>query len=151
MILMKIFLTSVHWKSKFLPPFCSCPSDIGSVAGKIGCDVWHVNMSCAQLFGWIWIRDSDAQCRIIEQVDFHPDQFCCWITQQRDSGPMEYFPALKYLHIVCVFAFDQCLHLSLHRLYQKLCSWESAVHCHSFGLLVILTYFAKMTPTSSRS
>ena len=33
------------------------------------------------------MRDSNTQCRIWEHVNPHPDQFCCWITQQRDSSP----------------------------------------------------------------
>ena len=46
------------------------------------------------------------------------------------------FPVLRYLHIVCIFAFDQCLHLSLHGLYEIVCSSETVVHLRSVEILV---------------
>ena len=46
-----------------------------------------------------WIRGSDAQCGIWEHVDFHPDQFCCRITQQRNSCPTKCVSVLQYLRV----------------------------------------------------
>ena len=47
------------------------------------CSFLYVIQFCRPIVGWIWIWDSDTQCRIWEPVNFPPDQFCCWITQQR--------------------------------------------------------------------
>ena len=72
---------------------------------------------CCPSVGWIWIWDSNTQRRIWEHVNFHPDQLCCCITQQRNAWTTKCLPILRYLHVVCSCAFDQCLHLPLHGLH----------------------------------
>ena len=38
-------------------------------------------------------------------------------------------------HMACILGFDHGLHVSLHGLYQILCSWETLLQCHSLELL----------------
>ena len=104
---------------------------------------------CCPTVGWIWFWDSNTQRRIWEHVNFHPDQFCCCITQQRNAWSTKCLPILRYLHVVCSCAFDQCLHLPLHGLHKIWCSCET--FCSSpFASNPRDPCSAKIKPTSSR-
>ena len=70
---------------------------------------------------------------------FHPEQFCCRTTQQRNSWPSKCVPVLQDLHVVCVFAIDQYFHLSLCRLYPTLRPWKSFIHRHPFEVFAIIS------------
>ena len=96
----------------------------------------------AQLIGWIWIWDSNTQCRIWDHVNCHPDQFCCWINSAPYfSWPTKCVPVLQDLQkLYCIFAIDQYFYLSLHRLYQMyqiLRAWKLSISI-LFEVCVIL-------------
>ena len=65
-------------------------------------------------------------------MNFHPDRFCFWTTQQRKSRPTKGVPILEYLHLVCTFEIDQCFHLSMHTAYRILCVGELFLQSHLF-------------------
>ena len=48
------------------------------------------------------------------------------------------WPSPPSTHVVCVFAIDQCFHLSFHGPCQILRPWEVFIHCHHFEVFVIL-------------
>ena len=117
--------------------------------GKSGF-VPYLSQFCCRVVGRIWIIDSNTQCRIWEEVDFHPDQICFWITQQRKCSPS-----------TCVQSCDTCkMYASLRSISVCTCRCTDCIKSCVLGKLLfiairfvvlVLLCSAKMKPVGSRS
>ena len=84
-----------------------------------------------------------------KHVNFRPDQFCCWITQQRILDQRNVFQSCNSCMLYASLRSDQCSHLSLYGLHQILCSWETSIQRHPFESLRD-PMSVKMKPICSR-
>ena len=88
----------------------------------------YVLQCCGPIVGWIWIWDSNTMEHLRTRELSSWSMLVLDHSAQRISWPTKCAPILQDLHVVCVFAIDQYVYLSLHGLCQILCSWETFVH-----------------------